>query len=76
MFLCILFSNAKLAKFITHQNNFLSPYTTEVGQTMLNQTVLAMLYKSCWPGLVELTTAQFYDCYTVQQTGLTHAGPQ
>ena len=26
-------------------------YTTEVGQTVMNRTVLALLYKPCWPGL-------------------------
>ena len=43
---------------------------------MLNQTVLALLYKPCWPGLAELTSAQFYDFLHCQQTGLTGAGPQ
>ena len=41
-------------------------YTTEVGQTVLNRTVLALLYKPCWPGLVQLTSAQFYDCLHCQ----------
>ena len=36
-------------------------YTTVVGQIVLNRTVLALLYKPCWPGLVQLTSAQFYD---------------
>ena len=41
-------------------------YTTEVGQTVLNRTVLALLYKPCWPGLAQLTSAQFYDCLHCQ----------
>ena len=35
-------------------------------QTVLNRTVLALLYKPCWPGLVQLTSAQFYDCLHCQ----------
>ena len=30
--------------------------------------VLALLYKPCWPGLVQLTSAQFMTVYTVKQT--------
>ena len=48
-------------------------YTTVVGQTVLNQTVLALMYKSCWPGLVQLS---FITVYTVRQTGLTCTSPQ
>ena len=40
---------------------------------MLNQTVLGLLYKPCWPGLAQLS---FMTVYTVKQTGLTRAGPQ
>ena len=44
-------------------------YTTEVGQTVLNQTVLALLYEPCWPGLAQLTSAQFYDCLHSNKLG-------
>ena len=48
-----------------------------MGQTVLNRTEQSLLYKPCWPGSVQLTSTQFYDCfYTVKQTGLTRAGPQ
>ena len=30
------------------------------------QTMLALLYKPCWPGLAQLTSAQFYDCLHCQ----------
>ena len=30
--------------------------------------VLALLYKPCWTGLVQLTSAQFMTVYTVKQT--------
>ena len=38
---------------------------------MLNQTVLALLYKLCWPG-----SAQFYDCLHCQTNWADRAGPQ
>ena len=43
-------------------------------QTVLNQTVLALLYKPCWPA--HLIKLSFMTVYTVKQTGLTCAGPQ
>ena len=41
-------------------------YTTEVGQTVLNRIMLALLCKPCWPGLAQLASAQFYDCLHCQ----------
>ena len=39
-----------------------------VGQTVLNQTMLvpAVHAQPCWPGLAQLTSAQFYDCLHCQ----------
>ena len=38
------------------------------GPNYAELNVLALLYKPCWPGLVQLTSAQFMTVYTVKQT--------
>ena len=48
-------------------------YTTEVGQTMLNRTLLACCTNHAglvWPSSLQLS---FITVYTVKQTGLTRA---